>query len=78
MGFRKPNLEQARNLIGASLTEIASPYNDGWTSSSCKQELYQLKCWLEDAYQKLPTFAGEEEWEKQHQQQKIVKILKQQ
>lgn len=72
MGFRKPNLEQARNLIGASLVEIASPYNDGWTSSSCKQELYQLKCWLEDRYQALPTFVGEEKWE----QERLVEILK--
>lgn len=73
MGFRKPNLEQARNIIGASLVEIASPYNDGWTSSSCKQELYQLKCWLEDQYARLPTFTGEEKWE----QERIVQILKQ-
>jgi pyruvate/2-oxoacid:ferredoxin oxidoreductase beta subunit len=72
MGFRKPNLEQARNLIGASLVEIRSPYNDGWTSSSCKLELYQLKCWLEDEYSKLPAFAEEEKWK----QQRVVDILK--
>lgn len=72
MGFRKPNLDQARNLIGSSLVEIASPYNDGWTSSSCKQELYHLKCWLDDEYRKLPTFAGEEAWE----QNRLVEILK--
>ena len=73
MGFRKPNLDQARNIIGASLVEIASPYNDGWTSASCKQELYQLKCWLDDAYRRLPTFAGEEKWE----QERLVELLKQ-
>jgi pyruvate/2-oxoacid:ferredoxin oxidoreductase beta subunit len=73
MGFRKPNLEQARNLIGASLIEISSPYNDGWTSSSCKQELYQLKCWLEDKYSKLPSFAEEELWE----QERLIQLLKQ-
>jgi hypothetical protein len=72
MGFRKPNLEQARHLIGASLVEIASPYNDGWTSSSCKQELYLLKCWLDDEYRRLPTFVGEDAWE----QERVVEILK--
>lgn len=72
MGFRKPNLEQARNIIGASLVEISSPYNDGWTSASCKQELYQLKCWLDDKYRQLPTFAGEEKWE----QERVVELLK--
>jgi hypothetical protein len=72
MGFRKPNLDLAQFEIGKSLIEIASPYNDGWTSSSCKQELYQLKCWLEDEYKKLPTFAGEEVWE----QERLIKLLK--
>jgi hypothetical protein len=73
MGFRKPNLDTAYGAIRSSLAEIHSPYNDGWTSSSCKQELYQLKCWLEDEYRRLPTFAEEEKWE----QQRLVQILKQ-
>jgi hypothetical protein len=72
MGFRKPNLDPAYGAIRTSLTEIATPYNDGWTSSSCKFELYQLKCWLEDEYAKLPTFTGEEQWE----QERLVNILK--
>ena len=72
MGFKQPNLASARNEIGKCLGEIASPYNDGWTQMSCKQELYMLKCWLEVEYSKLPTFAGEEKWE----QNKILEILK--
>lgn len=72
MGFQKPNLFPAKVTIMKSLGEINSPYNDGFTSSSCKQELYVLKCWLEDEYAKLPKFAGEEEWE----QDRIVQILK--
>ena len=50
MGFQKPNIDSAYSAIRTSLSEIHSPYNDGWTSSSCKQELYLLKCWLEDEY----------------------------
>ena len=73
MGFQKPNLHPAKFSIMKSLAEISSPYNDGFTSSHCKQELYMLKCWLEDEYSKLPTFVGEEKWE----QNRIVKILKQ-
>ena len=72
MGFKKPTLDPAYHAIRQTLTEIGSPYNDGWTSSSCKHELYQLKCWLEDRYQSLPTFAGEEKWE----QERLVEILK--
>ena len=72
MGFRKPNLQDAYSAIRDSITEIRSPYNEGFTGFHCKQELYQLKCWLEDQYDTLPTFSGEEQWE----QQRIVDILK--
>ena len=73
MGFKKPNLDTAREAIRTSLAEIHSPYNDGWTSSACKQELYMLKCWLEDEYNQLPHFVGEEKWE----QERLIEKLKQ-
>jgi hypothetical protein len=72
MGFRKPDLTPAYEAIRTSLREINSPMNDGFTGSHCKQELYLLKCWLEDQYNTLPTYAGEEQWE----QERIVQILK--
>jgi hypothetical protein len=72
MGFRKPDLQDARSVIRTSLGEIHSPYNDGWTSSSCKQELYLLKCWLDEEYSKLPKFVGEEKWE----QERLIEVLK--
>jgi hypothetical protein len=72
MGFQKPDIDSVYSIVRTSLGEIYSPYNDGWTSSSCKQELYLLKCWLEDEYNKLPTFTGEELWE----QERLVELLK--
>jgi len=72
MGFKKPALENAYSAIRSSLAEIHSPYNDGWTASACKQELYMLKCWLEDEFKELPTFVGEEVWE----QERLIKLLK--
>jgi hypothetical protein len=72
MGFKKPNLTEAEWAIRRALSEIHSPSNDGWTSSSCKKELYQLKCWLDDEYARLPTFVGEETWA----QERLVEILK--
>jgi hypothetical protein len=71
MGFSKPGLDSARIVIGQSLREISSSYNDGFIQRHCKHDLYMLKCWLEDEYSKLPTFTGEEEWE----QERIIKIL---
>lgn len=72
MGFCKPNIHSAEDVIRKSLTEIHSPYNDGFVQMSCKHELYMLKCWLDSEYEKLPKFVGEEEWE----QDRIVQILK--
>lgn len=54
----------AYSAIRRSMGEIRSPYNDGFTSAYCKLELYQLKCWLEDEYAKLPSFGDEDNWEK--------------
>lgn len=72
MGFRKPDYAVIKDALGKIMGEIHSPYNDGWTASSCKQELYLLKCWLEDRYKDLPTFAGEELWE----QERLLELLK--
>lgn len=76
MGFRQPDLTQAVSAIRKALAEIHSPYNDGWVASGCKKELYLLKCWLEDQYNDLPTFAGEEEWEKEREKDQVLQILK--
>jgi hypothetical protein len=72
MGFRKPDLSPAYDAVRTSLNEIRWPGNDGFTGFYCKQELYKLKCWLEDEYDSLPSYAGEEAWE----QDRIVQILK--
>ena len=73
MGFRKPDLHTARLAIGTCLTEIRSPFNDGYTSFACKHDLYLLKSWLDDEYQRLPRFQGEEQWE----QERMIQVLKQ-
>ena len=67
------NVRDIENQLHRMAWEANSPYNDGYTASSCKHELYQLKCWLEDQYANLPEFADEKTWE----QERIVKILKQ-
>jgi len=72
MGFQKPDIQTAINAIRTSLVEIKSPYNDGWTSSACKHDLYLLKSWLDDQYQRLPRFQGEEQWE----QERLIQVLK--
>ena len=72
MGFRKPELTDAYSAIRRCMTEIRSPYNDGFTSGACKQDLYHLKSWLDEQYRALPQFADEESWEKQRMWQKLA------
>jgi hypothetical protein len=73
MAFYTPNdIDPVYRPIRKSLNIISNPYNDGYVQSSCKHDLYMLKCWLEDEYNKLPTFAGEEQWE----QERVIEILK--
>lgn len=50
---------------------IRDPRNDGWTSGGCKQDLYHIKCFIEDVYPTLPTIVGEKEWEKARVIQKL-------
>lgn len=70
--YTQKDLEPAHRAIRQSLGIIYHPHNDGFVQSSCKHDLYMLKCWLEDEYAKLPTFAGEEQWE----QERVIEILK--
>ena len=73
MGFYKRS--DAKHIIGELCTlasEASSGYNDGWTASSCKRELYLVKCYLDDVYKKLPVFGDEERWE----QERLIEILK--
>jgi hypothetical protein len=73
MGFQKRwDLPDLYSQVRALTSEISSPYNDGFTAMSCKEELYQLKCFIEDRYRDLPKFSGEEKWE----QQRLVDQLK--
>jgi hypothetical protein len=72
VGFQKPDLNGAWRDIARCMAEVRSPYNDGFTSSACKHDLYKLKSWLDDEYSRLPIFTGESEWEKQ----RVIDILK--
>ena len=71
MGYRAPDLESAHQAIQHCLREISSPYNDGYTSAYCKQDLYMLKSWLDEEYARLPKFVDEDKWE----QERLINIL---
>jgi hypothetical protein len=73
MGFMKHwDVADISNQLQRLYLEASSPYNDGWTASSCKHDLYRVKCLIDDMYKQLPTFVGEEEWEKE----RVAELLK--
>jgi hypothetical protein len=72
MESSKSRLNTAWLEIATCLADVKSPYNDGWTASSCKRDLYVLKCWLDEQYSRLPRFVDEDQWEKE----RIINILK--
>ena len=73
MGYRKPELSSAWLEVSRCMAEIKSPYNDGYTSSAVKQDLYNFKVWLDEQYARLPRFVDEDQWEKQ----RVINILSQ-
>lgn len=74
MGFIKNwDARDISNQLHRMAWEAKDPHNDGFTASSCKYELYQLKCLIDDIYKQLPVFAGEEQWEKE----RVAELLKQ-
>jgi hypothetical protein len=70
--IKKWDIQDISNQLRRIAHEVSDPRHDGWTARGCKHELYQVKCLIEDIYQKLPNFQGEEEWEKE----RVVELLK--
>jgi hypothetical protein len=71
--YHNSDLNSARMWICKTASEASSPYNDGFTASGYKKQLYEIKCLIEDLYPDLPTFVGEDEWEKERLIQKLKK-----
>ena len=62
--------------IYMSGVELNSPYNDGFTTFEIKKDLHKLK-WMLDAIMKdSPTFSGEDEFIKEHEQKVMWRTLK--
>ena len=73
MGFKISwDVDSIEHQLRRLTTEINSPYNDGFAASTCKRDLYRLKCLIEDLYNSTPKFSVEEEWERD----RVHEILK--
>lgn len=52
------------------------PRMDGFVTWGYKQDLYRIKFLLDELMEKCPKYAGEEEWLREQEAEKIVQILK--
>ena len=76
MGFKKSwDVASVAQNINAAAYECSSPYNDGFTGFYTKQDMYRMKWLIEDALNRCPTFAGEDEWLREQEKKKVIKIL---
>ena len=65
--------QEVLNTIRKLAREASSPYADGFTACGYKHDLYVLKCFIEDQYDRCPEFPEQEkEWE----QVRLMEILK--
>lgn len=70
-------LSIVEDWLAQLIAEIKSPYNDGFTRTGLKKELFEFKCLLEDVYDSLPDFGDEEvEWEKERLYNKLKRKSK--
>jgi hypothetical protein len=76
MGFSKPmDYNSVHHQIYLAGVELHSPYNDGWNQWAIKQDLHKLKWLLDEIMSDAPSFAGEEEFLKEHDQTKMWRTL---
>jgi hypothetical protein len=77
MSFKKSwDASDVMSQISSLARECSSPYNDGFISWGCKQDLYKIQEAVNEAIRRCPTFAGEQEWLTEQEQKRIIKILK--
>lgn len=77
MGYKyNYNITDAIIQVNKAQRECCDPRLDGFVAFGIKQDLYQLKFILEDALRRCPTFAGEAEWLREQEKEKVIRILK--
>jgi hypothetical protein len=76
MGFKKNwDVANVAQQINTMAYEINSGLTDGFVGWGIKQDLYRIKWLVDDALKRCDTFSPEEEWLKEQEQKKIIKIL---
>lgn len=62
--------------INAAVYEQTSGYNEGFLGWGYKQDLYKIKWILDDAIRRCPVYGPEQEWLREQEKQRVIRILK--
>ena len=76
MGYKSPDIETALTILFKAISEVNSPYNDGFTAFEIKKKLHTVKFALDYELRRATTFVGEEEFLKECEQKMIWDTLK--
>lgn len=72
------DVENIALQIRSLASQASNVYNTGYISWGYKQDLYILKEIIDNALAESPNFSDiEEQWLKEREQQRIIKLLKQ-
>lgn len=76
MGFRISwDVAKIVAELRACSSAVRSPYNDGFTSWHCKQDLLQVKYALDTMLKDLPKFEGEDQYISELEKQQVWRAL---
>lgn len=77
MGYRKStDVASILSQLRMTAYECSDQRTDSWVAWGLKQDLYQLKWELDKLINRCPTFAPENDWLREQEQNRIVEILK--
>jgi hypothetical protein len=69
------DVDDIQRQLNACSAQVYSSYNDGFTQWYCKQDLLRVKYQLDELLRTAPTFAGEQEFINELDQQLVWKRL---
>ena len=68
--------KEIKNQIDMIAHHENDPYMDGFVTWGCKRDLYEILWYVEDKLDKCSTYAGEEDFIKDRNIDKMWKVLK--
>lgn len=77
MGFKlQHNISEIIGQIKSAQYACSDLRTDSYVSWGIKQDLYQIKWIIDEAIRQCPVFSLEEEWLREQEKTRVVKILK--